>query len=72
MLLEAARDRNLSLEGSFMVGDRSRDVEAGRRAGCRTVFIDRGYEELPPENPDATVSDLKQAAQWITNALESV
>jgi D-glycero-D-manno-heptose 1,7-bisphosphate phosphatase len=68
MLLEAARDRNLNLEGSFMVGDRWRDVEAGRRAGCRTVFIDRGYEELPPENPDAIVSDLRQAADWITTA----
>jgi D-glycero-D-manno-heptose 1,7-bisphosphate phosphatase len=43
MLLEAARDLNLDLGSSVMVGDRWRDVEAGQRAGCRTVFIDRGY-----------------------------
>ena len=32
-----------------MVGDRWRDVEAGRRAGCRTVFIDYGYAEAKPD-----------------------
>jgi D-glycero-D-manno-heptose 1,7-bisphosphate phosphatase len=66
MLLEAARDRNLNLGSSVMVGDRWRDVEAGRRAGCRTIFIDRGYSEPAPSNPDATVDDLGQAAAWIT------
>jgi D-glycero-D-manno-heptose 1,7-bisphosphate phosphatase len=65
MLLEAARDRNLNLGSSFMVGDRWRDVEAGRRAGCRTVFIDRGYSEPASTDPDATVSDLAEAAVWI-------
>jgi D-glycero-D-manno-heptose 1,7-bisphosphate phosphatase len=72
MLLEAAHDRNLNLLRSFMVGDRWRDVEAGRRAGCRTVFIDRGYEESAPANPDAIVSDLRQAADWITAAPREV
>jgi D-glycero-D-manno-heptose 1,7-bisphosphate phosphatase len=69
MLLGAARDLNLNLGGSVMVGDRWRDVEAGRRAGCRTVFIDRGYSEQAPIGPDAVVSDLGQAAAWITSAL---
>jgi D-glycero-D-manno-heptose 1,7-bisphosphate phosphatase len=67
MLHEAALDRNLNLRSSFMVGDRWRDVEAGRRAGCRTVFIDRGYSERPPDDPDATVSDLGEAAAWIAS-----
>ena len=67
MLLEAARDLHLNLEGSVMVGDRWRDVEAGRRAGCRTVFIDRGYSERPPTDPDAVVSDLREAAAWIAS-----
>jgi D-glycero-D-manno-heptose 1,7-bisphosphate phosphatase len=65
MLLEAAHDLHLNLERSVMVGDRWRDVEAGHRAGCRTVFIDRGYSEPAPTNPDAVVSDLGQAAAWI-------
>ena len=48
-----------------MVGDRWRDVEAGKRAGCRTVFVDRGYDERAPEVPDAVVADLREAATWI-------
>ncbi len=43
LLLAAAADLGIDLGRSVMVGDRWRDVEAGRRAGCRTVHIDRGY-----------------------------
>ena len=45
------RPIEIDLPASFMVGDRWRDVEAGRRAGCRTVFIDLGYAERRPEPP---------------------
>jgi D-glycero-D-manno-heptose 1,7-bisphosphate phosphatase len=65
LITDAARDLGISLADSFMVGDRWRDVEAGRRAGCRTIFIDRGYRERRPERPDATVASLPDAAQWI-------
>jgi D-glycero-D-manno-heptose 1,7-bisphosphate phosphatase len=67
MLLKAAHDFKLNLGGSVMVGDRWRDTEAGRRAGCRTVFVDRGYSEPAPKDPDAVVSDLAEAAAWITS-----
>jgi D-glycero-D-manno-heptose 1,7-bisphosphate phosphatase len=69
MLLEAAREFGLNLGSCVMVGDRWRDVEAGRRAGCRTVFVDRGYSEPAPAHPDAIVSDLVEAAEWITSVL---
>lgn len=39
MLLTAAQDRGIDLGGSWMVGDFESDVEAGRRAGCRTIRI---------------------------------
>ena len=39
LLEQAAADLGLALAGSFMVGDRERDVEAGRRAGCTTVLL---------------------------------
>lgn len=65
MLLDAARDYGIAPERSFLVGDRWRDVEAGRRAGCSTVFVDRGYDEPRPEHPDATVGSLQEAADWI-------
>jgi D-glycero-D-manno-heptose 1,7-bisphosphate phosphatase len=66
LLLEAAQEHGIDLSLSFMVGDRWRDVEAGRRAGCRTVFLDLGYAESPPDPPaDHTTSDLPAAAAWI-------
>ncbi len=52
------------LPNSFMVGDRWRDVEAGQKAGCRTVFIDRGYAERRPV-ADADVRSLSEAVDWI-------
>jgi D-glycero-D-manno-heptose 1,7-bisphosphate phosphatase len=52
-----------------MVGDRWRDVEAGRRAGCRAVIlIDRGYDEGRTAEPDIRVSSLTEAADWILAA----
>ncbi len=65
MLLQAAQDLNLDLTCSFMVGDRWRDIEAGRRAGCRTVYVDRRYAEPQPDEPEAVVTDLPEAVTWI-------
>jgi phosphoglycolate phosphatase-like HAD superfamily hydrolase len=45
MLLDAAKELGLDLSRSWMVGDRWRDVDCGKRAGVRTVFIDYGYSE---------------------------
>lgn len=51
---------------SVIVGDRWRDIEAGRRAGCRaTVLIDYGYDEELPHEPDVRVGSLSEAADWI-------
>jgi len=47
MLLQAARDLDLDLEASWFVGDILDDVEAGNRAGCRTILNDLGTESLP-------------------------
>ena len=54
-----------SLEQSYMIGDRWRDIEAGERAGTRTIFIDHHYRETRPARTDAEVSSLVEAAQWI-------
>jgi D-glycero-D-manno-heptose 1,7-bisphosphate phosphatase len=51
---------------SVMVGDRWRDVEAGRAAGCRaTILIDYGYDETIPNEPTVRVSSLLEASDWI-------
>jgi D-glycero-D-manno-heptose 1,7-bisphosphate phosphatase len=65
LLLRAAAEHGIDLPASFLVGDRWRDVEAGREAGCRTVFIDRRYAEALKSEPDARVRDLAAAAAWI-------
>lgn len=70
MLLQAAADLPIDLDRSVMVGDRWRDVEAGRRAGCATVFVDRGYEELRPEVADLVVADFPTAIPWILGRLK--
>jgi D-glycero-D-manno-heptose 1,7-bisphosphate phosphatase len=67
-ILAAAHTHGIDLGASFMVGDRWRDVQAGQRAGCRTVFIDYGYSEPQPEGADFTVHDLPQAARIILGA----
>lgn len=65
MLLDAARELNLDLARSWIIGDRWRDVECGRRAGVRTVFIDFGYDETLPAPPDFTVTSFAAAVAVI-------
>jgi D-glycero-D-manno-heptose 1,7-bisphosphate phosphatase len=65
LLLAAASDFNINLAASVMVGDRWRDVEAGQRAGCRTVWIRHDYREREPTAPDRTAASLLEAADWI-------
>jgi D-glycero-D-manno-heptose 1,7-bisphosphate phosphatase len=69
MLIAAAREHNLDLCASFMVGDRWRDVEAGRTAGCRTIFIDRNYGEQRAEQPDIVATSFPEASEFILNNL---
>jgi D-glycero-D-manno-heptose 1,7-bisphosphate phosphatase len=65
MLKRAAREMNLDLSASVMIGDRWRDIEAGRAAGCLTLWIDRGYAESLRGAPDHRVSGLLAAAQLL-------
>jgi transaldolase len=70
MLVNAAWHGEIDLAASVMVGDRCSDIEAGRAAGCRTVFIERGYaDEVKPAAPDFTVRSLAEAADVILGAM---
>lgn len=62
MLLDAALELGLDLSRSWMIGDRWRDVDCGKRAGVRTVFIDYGYAEELRAPPDFTVKSFAEAA----------
>ncbi|USX29124.1 HAD family hydrolase [Oxalobacteraceae bacterium OTU3CINTB1] len=69
MLLTAAAEHQVDLAASWMIGDILDDVEAGARAGCRTILVDNGNETLwlrsPLRTPTWIASDLDAAAQLI-------
>jgi D-glycero-D-manno-heptose 1,7-bisphosphate phosphatase len=77
MLRKAARDLHLNLAESYMVGDGLTDIEAGSRAGCRTIFIGRWKSEhsefIRPKSlrPTFTAKSLWEAAQLIRRQLVS-
>lgn len=66
LLLEAARDYDINLPRSYMVGDRWRDIDAGKHAGCQTILIQYHYDEKTSQNkPDYVTDSLSSAAKWI-------
>lgn len=66
--MDAANRLDVDLSKSFMVGDRWRDVEAGRRACCAPIFIDLGYtESWPVASAEHVVYSLGQAAKLIAS-----
>ncbi len=71
LILRAAEEHNLDLARSWFFGDILNDVEAGRRAGCRTVMINSGNERewrvTPERIPHYLVNNLAEAAQVVTS-----
>jgi len=64
MIYAAAVEREIVLEHSFMIGDRWRDIGAGKAAGCRTILVNAMIEPTRIE-PDVELADLPAAAAWI-------
>jgi D-glycero-D-manno-heptose 1,7-bisphosphate phosphatase len=73
MLLRASQEWGIDLSQAWMVGDILNDVEAGRRAGCRTVLIDNGNETEwlpgPYRQPHIIAPDFAQASDMILENL---
>jgi len=67
LLLEAAKDWDIDIRCSFLVGDRWKDIAAARNAGCRAVQVENGQPEKEDAwaSPDLRVRSLKEAADWI-------
>jgi D-glycero-D-manno-heptose 1,7-bisphosphate phosphatase len=65
MLLQAAKDHDIDLKWSFLVGDRWRDVAAGQAVGCSCFFVDYRYDEKRPEKPYVPVKSLPEAVALI-------
>lgn len=69
MLLQAAADLNIDLQRSWFVGDILDDVEAGNRAGCRTILVDLGTEQSPSQllrRPSFVARDTLHALRIIS------
>lgn len=73
MLMKAARDLNINLAKSWLIGDILDDIEAGRRAGCRTILINNGSETewvlTPDREPHFIVANMEDAARTIYSIL---
>jgi D-glycero-D-manno-heptose 1,7-bisphosphate phosphatase len=66
LLIQAAEKHKLDLFSSYLIGDRWKDVEAGRRAGCVTILVGSGWSETPVgPGPDRVTDSLAEAAEWI-------
>ena len=65
LIFRSAKELNLDISNSFMIGDRWRDISAGQAAGCASFFIDYSYSEKSPETPFTTVYSLLEAVQMM-------
>jgi D-glycero-D-manno-heptose 1,7-bisphosphate phosphatase len=63
MLVESAKVLAIDLQASFMVGDRLTDVEAGRKAGCRSILVGSSHDTAGLAHHHAP--DLESASRWI-------
>jgi len=61
LILRSANELKIDLGASYVIGDRWRDVDCARAAGCRAIFIHRRYEESLREMPDFTVRNFNDA-----------
>lgn len=71
MLLQAKIEFGINLKNSFLIGDRKSDIDAGKAVGSGTIFIERGYSELSPEDPDYVCNSLSEAVAYILTTTTS-
>jgi D-glycero-D-manno-heptose 1,7-bisphosphate phosphatase len=65
MLLQASEKYGVDFQQSYLIGDRWKDIEAGKTAGCKTIFLDYHYNELLRSQPDFTATSTRKASEWI-------
>ena len=63
MILKASKEYNLDLKKSYVIGDRYKDINAGRAANCKTILIDRNYNEKIKKKPLFIVNNFKEISK---------
>jgi D-glycero-D-manno-heptose 1,7-bisphosphate phosphatase len=79
LILQAAHDFNINLSSSFMIGDKLSDIEAGQKAGCKTILVLTGRGEQSQNElrhysgqpPDAICQNLADAVKWIAQTAKT-
>lgn len=71
MLLQAAREHAINLGASWMIGDSDIDVEAGRKAGCKTALL-RGSDHTASARADVIAPSLLGAIECIMRFEEAL
>jgi len=69
MVLEAAREYDIDLSRSYFIGDKSDDIECGRRAGTRTILVATGYGSQAICQPTCRAQDLPEAVNLVLEDL---
>jgi len=71
MIEEATREYDLDIKNSFMVGDKISDMEAGHRAGCKTIVVGGSINhqelEVLSQSVDHIATDLFEAVKWLVH-----
>ncbi|MDC1094158.1 HAD-IIIA family hydrolase [Planktomarina temperata] len=71
LLLDGAKRFNVCLSKSYIIGDRWKDIDAGFAAGCKTVHLNRGYNERASNSrPNFIVQSMKQAKDVIIGDID--
>ncbi len=66
LLLQAAKEYEIDLTSSYMIGDRGKDILAGQCAGCKTILIKGDYDQGEANSqPDHRFNSIQEAGAWI-------
>jgi len=65
MLLEAAGEYGIDLGASYMIGDKSADIECGRRVGASTILVLTGYGAEQGCQADFRAAGVVEAVEWV-------
>lgn len=69
MAFQAARELNLELSSSYVIGDSDTDIQMGKAAGCRSVLVSYG-SKMNAVQPDYVALTVYDAARWILEQIK--